>query len=262
MCLNCQVCQENQKANQKEPLNPSEIPSRPWSTIGVDLCSIEGSEYLVIADYYSKFPIVEKMPQPCTSEVVADTMKRTCSIFGIPNTIRSDNGPQFIGQAFQDFIEQWKINHITSSPRYPKSNGFVERQIQTVKAIIKKTISSNGDVHLALLRWRTTPLTSSLGSPSEIMFQRKIQDTLPSRLHADRNGDEVKQELHKRQLTQKEHYDRASRALSPLMPGQTVRVRNTTTKNGNGLKFSGNVKNLEATLSEGDMVIYDATEHS
>ena len=31
---------------------------------------------------------------------------------------------------------KWNIKHITTSPRYPKSNGLIERQVRTVKGII------------------------------------------------------------------------------------------------------------------------------
>ena len=46
---------------------------------------------------------------------------------GVPLTIRSDNGLCFSSDAIRRFIEEWKINHITSSPHYPESNGLVER---------------------------------------------------------------------------------------------------------------------------------------
>ncbi|CAB3252642.1 unnamed protein product [Arctia plantaginis] len=58
---------------------------------------------------------------------------------GIPETVMSDNGPEFSSLAFSDFARNWKFRHVTSSPRYPQSNGQVERSIQTIKQIIRKT---------------------------------------------------------------------------------------------------------------------------
>ena len=51
----CDTCQELLPRNTKEPLIPTEVPPRPWHTIGTDLFYLEDAEYLVIADYYSKY---------------------------------------------------------------------------------------------------------------------------------------------------------------------------------------------------------------
>ncbi len=45
----------------------------------------------------------------------------------------SDNGPQFAAREYKEFAREWGFYHDTSSPKYPKSNGLVERTIQTVK---------------------------------------------------------------------------------------------------------------------------------
>lgn len=47
---------------------------------------------------------------------------------GKPDILYSDNGPQFVNNAFQSFLEEWEITQKTSSPKYPQSNGFIERQ--------------------------------------------------------------------------------------------------------------------------------------
>lgn len=54
---------------------------------------------------------------------------------GIPEM--SDNGPQFSGQAFTSFADSYGFRLITSSPRFPQSNGEAERMVQTVKNLLK-----------------------------------------------------------------------------------------------------------------------------
>ena len=49
--------------------------------------------------------------------------------FGIPEILISDNAANYTCQEFQDFLKNWDITHITSSPRYPQSNGFAERMV-------------------------------------------------------------------------------------------------------------------------------------
>ena len=56
----------------------------------------DGSEYLVIVDYYSKMPIVRKMPtSQCNSAKTITVLKELFAEHGIPEEIQSDNGPQF-----------------------------------------------------------------------------------------------------------------------------------------------------------------------
>ena len=49
-------------------------------------------EYLIIADYYSKFPLIRKMNGLTTSNMVILTMKQVFSEHGIPSRVVSDNG--------------------------------------------------------------------------------------------------------------------------------------------------------------------------
>ena len=44
------------------------------------------------------------------------------------------------GEHIKLFAKKWDFKHITSSPYYPKSNGQVERTIQTIKKLWKKPL--------------------------------------------------------------------------------------------------------------------------
>ena len=41
--------------------HPTETPPRTWYTIGTDLFTLDGSEYLLVADYYLKYPFVRQI---------------------------------------------------------------------------------------------------------------------------------------------------------------------------------------------------------
>ena len=80
-----------------------------------------------------------------------------------------DNGPQYDSEMCGKFAKEWCFNHVTSSPHYPKPNGFIERTVKTVKMTLKKAESSKLDPYLALLCIRTTPVDNVLPSPAEMM---------------------------------------------------------------------------------------------
>ena len=142
MTRTCTLCQELANCNRKEPLLPHDTPTAPWKKLGTDLFEVDGEHFVLICDYFSKYPIVTPL-HATTSENVTEEIRKAVSLFGRPDEIVSDNGPQYIGKPFQDFVHKWGIQHTTSSPRFPQSNGFIERQVQTIKKIIRSVRRRN-----------------------------------------------------------------------------------------------------------------------
>ena len=62
-------------------------------------------------------------------------LKQIFARHGIPELPVSDNGRQFSSREFNDFASTCGFSHVTSSPRYPQSNGEAERAVQRVKAL-------------------------------------------------------------------------------------------------------------------------------
>ena len=99
---------------------PMDIPPHQWHTLGSDLFYLDGQDYLLVADYYSKFPIVRKLTQTSSRNIIAQ-LKGIFEEQGIPRKLISDNGPQYTSQEFQHFTAEWKFEHVTSSPYYPQT---------------------------------------------------------------------------------------------------------------------------------------------
>ena len=98
----------------------------------------KGESYVVVTDYYSRYPEVLKL-RDITAKGVIDALKAIFSRHGIPETLVSDNGPQYSSELFALFAVEYNFMHVTSSPHFPRCNGHAERSVQTVKNILRKS---------------------------------------------------------------------------------------------------------------------------
>ena len=60
------------------------------------------------------------------------------SHLGHPQEIKTDNGPGYIAQTTQAFLEKWGIQHKTGTPYNPTGQASVERAHQTFKVLLNK----------------------------------------------------------------------------------------------------------------------------
>ena len=130
---------------------------RPWDKVGADYFSLAGKDYLLVVDYFSKYPEVAMMESK-SAKATVEVMKVIFARHGIPATVIADNVP-FNSRYFKEFAKQWEFDLITSSPHFPQSNGLAEHNVQTVKNLLKKAKESGCDPELALLEFRNTPIT-------------------------------------------------------------------------------------------------------
>lgn len=161
-----------------------------------------------------------------TSSEVITHCKSIFARHGIPDIVRSDNGPQFEPLKTREFIEfreHYGFKQNTSSPYYPQSNGFIESSVKTVKMRMKKS----EDPYLALMVYRATPLENGF-SPSELLFNRRIKTNLPIAtsllIPKEVNRKEIALKEEKRIQKQENQFNRHHRAreLEELQPGDKV----------------------------------------
>ena len=177
----CKTCIKHSKSQRCEPLQSHPTPELPWHMVATDLFEIKNSKYPLLVDYYSRFPVLCKLGST-TSEVLVQEMKAVFTELGVPDMTVSDGGPQYTSAEFKDFMKQWQIEHRVSSPRNPQSNDMAERCVQTMKASLIKTMEEGEDVDLALLTYKTTPLSHRLPSQAELLNSRKYKTLLPTQI--------------------------------------------------------------------------------
>lgn len=113
---------------------PSSVPSRANSKYFV-LCKDEASQYRQVAFVQTKDQISNKV-----KEFISKAMLET----GNPVLkIITDNGSEFVNKNLSKFLEEKGILHERSVPYTPAQNGYIERDIRTIKEAAKTMLNSS-----------------------------------------------------------------------------------------------------------------------
>jgi transposase InsO family protein len=98
--------------------------------VDVSYINVGGSFYFLISvlDGFSRYivhwELRETMKELDIELVIAKAIEKHP---GVSPRIISDNGPQFIAKDFKEFVRQYGLTHVRTSPYHPQSNGKLER---------------------------------------------------------------------------------------------------------------------------------------
>lgn len=120
----CSISNANLPKQQKETLQPHDIPTRPWSKVGMGLFTIQNVHFLVIVDCYSEFE-VEKVIDT-TDSCIIDCGKQQFSRYGIQTQFTSL------------FAKAWEFHHVTCSTFVFALISWRSPRIGGAKAIFEK----------------------------------------------------------------------------------------------------------------------------
>lgn len=102
----------------------------------------------------------------------------------------------------------------------------MERNIQTVKQLLRKAYESKQDAFFALLEFRNSPISGMDESPAELPMSRKLRKRLPTSKSLlqpqPRSTSQIHHNLLTRQQCQKVLYDRGTQPPSKLHEGEPV----------------------------------------
>ena len=180
----CTLCLSTQPVQKGEPLKMTVMP-KLWDTIHADICGPfpDGWSMLGTVDECSRWPNVFLIRDTTTSGVIKKLLE-LFTVNGTPNTLVTDNGPQFTSKMFKDFCLEWGIKHRKVTPLHPEANSEIERLFRTVLKVIRIAVNAGKDwkteLRKFLLAYRNSPHASTKISPAKMMFGRNLQDKLPS----------------------------------------------------------------------------------
>ena len=210
-------------------LCPLPIPERPWDHISIDFIgplppSMGFSMIAVWVDRFSKMAHFI----PCSQHVTADDVAEMLidSIFrlhGLPSSIVSDRGPQFVSRLWNKFCESMNIKVTLSTAYHPQTDGQTERVNQTLEQYIR-TYSNYQQSNwakllpLAEFAYNNAPNVSTKASPflanygfhpkTDVLQFQNISDDTPDRTTSlIEQFTKLKDNIAMAQTTQKKYAD-------------------------------------------------------
>ena len=234
VCRRCHKCQVVDNTPQSTPMRRSRLPTQAWQDCSADLMGPlpSGEDLLVIVDYYSRY-FETVVLKSVTSAKIIEALKPIFARWGFPCSLRTDNGPQFVSEEFQQFLLAHGIEHRSIPPYWPQANGEVERQnrslLKSLRIAAVKGIPWQDELYRFLIAYRSTPHSTTGKTPFEMMCGRPMKTKLPS-LPAE-SLDEAELDVDwSRKLSDKAVRNHLSDACSstPLSAGDKVLIRNQT----------------------------------
>lgn len=132
---------------------------------------------MVVVDAHSKWLEVAVM-RSTMAEKTIEKLGEMFSIYGSPEQLLSDNGPQFVSQEFATFLQVNGVQHMRFAPYHPSTNGLAGRFVQTLKHALKAS-QGQDSIHQRLnsflLSYRNEPHATTKTSPTSLMMKRQLQ---------------------------------------------------------------------------------------
>jgi hypothetical protein len=252
----CDTCSRIKASHLKTAgtLQPLPIPSWKWDDISMDF--IVGLS-LTSRNHDSIWVVVDRLTKTAHFIVVNNTysakdyaeiyLDRIVRLHGIPKTITSDRGPQFIAHFWEQLHENLGTKLIHSSSYHPQTDGRTERVNQIVEDMLQACIihfDKSWDKCLALAEfsYNNSYQASLKMAPFEALYGRRCRTPLNWSLvgerkffgpnlvkEAEERVEVIKENLKAAQMRQKSYHDKG-KTVREYQVGEKVYLRVSPTK--------------------------------
>ena len=170
-------------------------------------------------DYYSRWIEVDVI-RATTSKVIIQRLDAQFARYGMPKTLRTDNGSNLVSEEVEDYLKEMGVKHLHTTPLWPRANGEVERQNRSLLKAIKATHAEGRnwreELNKFLMAYRSTPHSTTGKSPAELLFRRVMKTKMPELTYMEEEvegGDQVVRDRDaQRKQTNKDYADKKLRA--------------------------------------------------
>ena len=168
----CTICNKHKASLPAQPMLPRDTPDSPWQDITANYMTHKGHEYLIICNAFSKYPFMYKVTSKSAQSLCMHLLE-LISQYGPPMSLSTDNGPPSASDELAEFLMHHHIAHHTSSPHFPRSNGFIKRQVRTIKTALNTAMPAKKSLASVLLDLRSTPIGPNIPAPCEIPHKQQ-----------------------------------------------------------------------------------------
>ena len=203
----CIYYQSNTPDVHREPLKMTELPEGPWRKVSVDFCGLLGNGDLALVFHcqYSRYPMVEFVGCP-SEKATIPVFRRVFDTYGVPEVVKSDNGPPFNSQKFKEYARGEGFKHQKVTPGWPEANCDVERCMQRIKKTARIAALQDRPIRDEVRRgtraYRATVHPTTGASPNKLMFGRELRGKPPEARRQTEHPDDAT--VHKHDREQKE----------------------------------------------------------
>ena len=90
----------------------TELPALPWQNVAIDFCGSfpTGELVIVVIDERSRNPAIEVVTSTSAKSIIL-ALTKVFPIHGIPEKMKSDNGPPFRSEEYRRFCDDHGIQH-------------------------------------------------------------------------------------------------------------------------------------------------------
>lgn len=192
----CPHCQIKKIGHQtKKPPTLKIETSVPFELVGMDLIQLPKTQRghlacLVVVDYFSKWLTVVPLKNKQAKTVAGALESRVLpTLPRCPDTIITDNGPEFRSELFNKVLQLYGVDHTYTTPYSPGSAGAVERSNRTISELLRSLVDSpsewDNELPKALIVYNSTMHSSINMSPSECLLRGSHELTIVPRVEAD-----------------------------------------------------------------------------
>lgn len=151
-CKACVPCKTSKSTNVNSipPMgSQKQNCDHPWQFLTLDYLGpfppsgrAQSTYLLVVTDVFTKFILVQPFKQATACSLIKFLEQSVFLLFGVPQTVLTDNGSQFTSKLFKDLLEHYGVTHWLTPSYHPQVNNS-ERVNRVITAAIRATIKAN-----------------------------------------------------------------------------------------------------------------------
>ncbi|KAL4100899.1 hypothetical protein QTP88_020924 [Uroleucon formosanum] len=223
------------------------------------ITELGNTHILTMQDELTRYALAVALASTDATTVARAFVECCVCIFGIPTSILTDCGTNFLSDVFKNMCKLLDIEKSKTTPWHPQTNGYLERSHKTLKNYLRSFVDKDNNWDKLLCYstfcYNTTVHTSTDFTPYELLFGRKpnIPSTLTREPEPQYNYDnyvfdlkKIMQETHKiarnnlvkKKENNKEYYDKTHNPIT-LHIGDKILLKDQNKKNTLAQNWTG-----------------------